>query len=84
MLFLLPRLTKSEKRYCKVTKSQNGWRDVAFLEDYLIASALRANPRLRNIKGTKYLQRLHVAGLINSTGRPKKDAVLLRGALDLR
>jgi hypothetical protein len=83
VLFLLPRLTP-KGRFCRTTNSHGGHTDIGFLEDYLLASALRTNPRLKNIKGTKYLQSLHVAGLINpKPGKPGNSAILLRDALDL-
>jgi hypothetical protein len=83
VLFLLPRMTKGG-RFCKVKRAKNGSKDISFLEDYLLASALRANPDLMNVKGTKYLQRLQVAGLLNpKPGKPSEAAIQLRRALDL-
>ena len=38
---------------------------VEFLENWLIARALQRNPKLWNIRGTRFLKDLHVRGLFN-------------------
>jgi len=46
--------------------SENGHRDIRWLEKLLIGSAISRNRRLRNIKDTKLLREMHIPGIINS------------------
>ncbi|HXM41216.1 MAG TPA: hypothetical protein VN924_08185 [Bryobacteraceae bacterium] len=62
-LILLAKTTP-KKRFAKT--SQRGHRDIRFLENILIGSALRRNPKLQNIKGTKLLKEMRVPGVLNS------------------
>lgn len=68
-LTLIPKFTKTE-RYAK--KSKNGHRDIQFLETLLIATCLRRNPKLMNIKATKMLREMKLSGFIN-TGKGRQD-----------
>ena len=56
LLFLLPRLTTSKKKFSKPTK--NSYRDIDFLETLLIGKALERNKDLINVKKTKLLREL--------------------------
>lgn len=67
VLYFLPMMTPSGYPR-KPTKGANGMPSVEFLEDWLIATALKTNPYLWNIKKTKKLRDLYVRGLFN----PKK------------
>jgi hypothetical protein len=62
-LILLAKTTPA-KRFAKT--SRRGHRDIRFLENVLIGSALRRNPNLQNIKGTKLLKEMRVPGVLNS------------------
>lgn len=56
---------------------------IALLEDYLIQNALKANPDLLNIKGTKQA-RWSIAGILRSgKGNASKSAKALKRALKL-
>ena len=68
-LTLIPKYTKTG-RYAK--KSKNGHRDIQFLETLLIASCLKRNPKLLNVKATKMLREIKVPGFINS-GKGRQD-----------
>lgn len=82
VIFLIPRLTNSGKKFSKPTKS--GYRDIDFLETILIGMALEQNKDLLNIQKTKLLRDMKVPGVINNPqARPKKPVATLRNALGL-
>lgn len=62
MMFVLPMLTPDGK-YKK--KGKTGRRATDFLERWLIATAIRKNPKLLNNKETKFLRGIHVRGIFN-------------------
>ncbi|MDH4450805.1 MAG: hypothetical protein QE265_09470 [Rhodoferax sp.] len=65
-LIFLPQMTKSGAP-SKLAKGDAKKPAIDFLEDWLIAAALNANPELYNIKKTKMLNELYVRGLFNAT-----------------
>ena len=53
-----------------------------FLERWLITTAIQKNPDLVNNKETRFLRRIHVTGMLNSTrGELIKPSRLLNKAL---
>jgi hypothetical protein len=83
LLFLLPRLTDSGRKFSKPTSS--GYRDIDFLKTMLIGMALERNFNLLNVKKTKLLREMIVPGVINSPqARPTGPVLNLRNALELR
>lgn len=83
LLFLIPRLTGSEKKFSKPTRTN--YRDVDFLETLLIGYALKRNPELMNVKKTALLRDMKVPGIVNNPqARPSKAVVELRNALGLQ
>ncbi|MGA7178226.1 MAG: hypothetical protein WBX11_01375 [Thiobacillaceae bacterium] len=68
---------------CKVTSTGrfakpgvNGHKATKFLEDLLIGMAFANNPRLENIRGTKFTKELVVPGIMNTPkGKAKKKSV---------
>ncbi len=72
VLTLIPRHTETG-RFSRTGK--NGYRDVRFLENILIASCLERNPKLLNIKQTSFLKNMVVTGLLN-TPRGKTGATV--------
>jgi hypothetical protein len=82
LLFILPRLTNSGRKFSKPTNS--GYRDIGFLETLLIGMALERNGKLLNIKNTTLLRQMIVPGIINSPrARPAGAVIDLRNALGL-
>ena len=65
-LIFLPQVTNTG-RPAQIAKGEGRKPAVDFLEDWLIAAALKANPGLYNIKKTKMLNELWVRGLFNPT-----------------
>ncbi len=63
LLTLIPKFTKTEQ-YAK--PSPNGHRDIVFLENMLIGTCLRRNPKLLNSRDTKLLREMVVHGLLNN------------------
>ena len=58
--------------------------DIEFLEQYLIAVALDANPNLLNIRGAKMYEKLYVPGVLNpKLGNPGSAAESLKSCLKL-
>lgn len=66
VFYFLPATTPTGKAKTP-TNGDKKMTTVAFLEDWLIASALKANPNLWNIRGTKLLRELYVRGIFNPT-----------------
>ncbi len=66
-LFLIAKLTKKNNKFVKPSK--NGRKDIKFLENMLIGTAIVKNPDLKNKMKTKYLREMRVPGLIHT---PKK------------
>jgi len=62
-LYFIPKITPSS-RFAR--PSVNGHRDIQFLENMLIGIALRRNPELQNIRGTKMLREMNVPGILNT------------------
>jgi len=82
LLFLLPRLTGSGRKFSKPTRT--GYRDIDFLETLLIGMALERNRDLMNVKKTTLLKAMIVPGVINSPqARPTGPVTDLRNALGL-
>ena len=80
MLFLLPYVDKREK--FKPVAEHEAIRE---LETMLIGMAIRQNPELINIKGTKTFRDLQVAGFMNMPGRskPRSPSKALRDVFGL-
>lgn len=80
-LFLVARKTEGGK-FTSSSKDEKGHSDVNFLENYLIAEALRKNPKIRNTKGTKFLSEIRVPGFLNSgKGKLSEPSKALKLAL---
>jgi hypothetical protein len=62
-LIFLPKIT-DQGRWAKPTKGK--YPAVRLLEDMLIGLAVSRNPRLMNIRGTKFLKDMRVPGIINT------------------
>ena len=74
-LFFIPKVTSSEKFS---TSSTQG--DIEFLEKYLIAVALDANPNLLNVRGAKMYEKLYVPGVLNS--KPGNSTIAVKALKD--
>ncbi|WP_296509377.1 hypothetical protein [Rhodoferax sp.] len=82
-LIFLPQITSSGAP-SKVAKGDAKKPAIEFLEDWLIAAALRSNPDLYNIKKTKMLNELWVRGLFNATqGDSNAASKALKASLKL-
>lgn len=82
VLYLVARLTAQGRYYCR--PSVSGYKDIDFLENYLIGAALAHNPDLLNKRGTKLLREICVPGILNSRqGNPGRAAVDVRQILGL-
>jgi hypothetical protein len=68
LLFFLPRLTASERKFSKSTT--RGYKDIDYLETMLIGIAIDRNPDIYNVKKTKLLREMKVPGVINSPQAP--------------
>lgn len=72
-LFLIPKLTPGG-RFAKPTS--RGHSDIRLLENLLIGSALRRNPSLQNVKGTRMLREMKVPGFLHSgQGQARSNTV---------
>ncbi|MDD9886516.1 MAG: hypothetical protein OXU83_05080 [Gammaproteobacteria bacterium] len=85
-LFLLARLTNSGALFRKPPKkkAKGKIQSIDKLELMLIGMALKKNPKLLNVKGTKWLKEIKVEGFLNTkrnTGG--KSAKQLRGAFGI-
>lgn len=69
-LLLLSKRT-NEGRFAKL--GVNGHRSTRFLENLLIGIAYSQNPKLENIRGTKFIKELIVPGLLNTPKRGKVE-----------
>jgi hypothetical protein len=82
-LIFLPQVTISGQP-AKVAKGESKKPAVEFLENWLIAAALKSNPHLYNIKKTKLLNELWVRGLFNPTaGESNAASKALKATLKL-
>ena len=72
VLFLIPKLTPGGA-FAAPTTRKAGLRAVDFLEDWMIAKALKRNPDLVNTHSTHFLKNLYVRGLYNA--KPGKDTI---------
>lgn len=82
-LIFLPQVT-STGRPAKVAQGERTKPAVDFLEDWLIAAALKSNPNLFNIKKTKLLNDLWVRGLFNpKQGDSSVSSKALKASLKL-
>ena len=82
-LIFLPQVTLAGKP-SKVAKGEGHKPAVDFLEDWLIAAALKSNPGLFNVKKTKMLNELWVRGLFNPTpGDSSLSSKALKASLRL-
>ncbi len=80
-LYFVPAITQNKKPR-KISKAKLGDARIAFLEEWLIATALKANKDLWNIKSTTMLRNLSVRGLLNPTpGDMNKAAGSLKKCL---
>lgn len=81
ILYLLPKIT-SQQKFCRPTRRQ--YPAIQFLENLLIGMAIERNPKLANIKQTKFLKELFVPGLINSgSGQQTRPVRELQDTLGL-
>jgi hypothetical protein len=81
LLYFYARVTAGKKVFSKPSKSSH--KDIPYLEKLLIASALRRNPKLINIKDTDLLKKLCVPGLLNGQqGALDRSAREIRKILD--
>lgn len=62
-IIFLAKLTPSDN-FSKPSK--RGHIDITVLENMLIGLALSKNPRLQNVKGTKFLKEMQVPGILNT------------------
>lgn len=82
-LYFMPTITPGGKAKLPNTKV-SGMPAVEFLENWLIATALKTNPALWNIKSTKMLRELSVRGVLNPTkGDLNKPAASLKNCLGI-
>lgn len=82
-LIFLPQVTNTG-RPAKVAQGEQSKPAVDFLEDWLIAAALKSNPNLYNIKKTKMLNDLWVRGLFNpKPGDSSASSQALKASLKL-
>ncbi len=83
VLYFLPLVTPGGK-YAKPTTTESGRESIHFFEDWLIASSLRKNPSLYNIRKTAFLRGLHVTGIFGAgQGEGTKSSLSLRKTLGL-
>lgn len=76
VLFLLPKSTYNDN-YARL--SINGSQDICTLEAMLIATAIKKNQSLLNIKGTKLYKEMVVPGILNSPqGKPDNTVQLFK------
>ncbi len=81
MIYFLAKETPGG-RFAKPSK--NSHKDIEFLETFMFGVALNRNPKLRNLKNTKFLKNLVVPGVINTPQRPPtNDERSLKQALGL-
>jgi hypothetical protein len=79
LLFLIAKRTKKDK-FVKPTKRKH--QDIAYLETILIGVALKKNPKLMNIKKTKFLKKMCVPCLMNTTpGKPTRSEAEFKKAI---
>lgn len=72
-LILIAKITPKE-RFAK--PGVNGHKATRFLEDLLIGMALSKNPKLENIRGTKFKKKVVVPGIVNTPhGKNKSKSV---------
>jgi hypothetical protein len=82
LLFLIPRIMPVRNQFANPTT--RGYRDVSELERFLINIAIRRNKDLLNNKGTKFLRKVTVPGILNcGSGRPGTPATHLKAVLGL-
>ncbi len=82
-LIFLPQVTAKGKP-TSLAKGDGRRQAVDFVEDWLIAAALKSNPNLFNIKKTKMLSELWIRGVFNPTqGDSSKSSQALKAALRL-
>lgn len=82
-LIFLPQVTATGKP-AALAKGEGRKHAVDFVEDWLIAAALKSNPELYNIKKTKMLSELWVRGLFNPTqGDSSAASQALKASLKL-
>lgn len=82
-LIFLPQVTPTG-RPAALAKGSGKKPSVEFMEDWLIAAALKSNPRLINIKKTKMLNKLWVRGLFNARpGDSNSESKALKASLSL-
>lgn len=78
VLFLIPRLTPT-RNFASPHE-----REIEFVETWLMATALRKNPDLKNKRDTGYLRDLHIRGIFNpAPGEANSESSLLKGCLGL-
>ena len=79
LLILLPKSTDNGN-YSK--PSSNGHNDIGILENMLIGIAIKKNPNILNIKGTKIFREMVIPGILNSPqGKPDKNVICFKQAL---
>ncbi|MBI5695006.1 MAG: hypothetical protein HZC51_04570 [Nitrospirae bacterium] len=66
LLFLIAKRTPSDKF---ARPGKNGYKDIEYLETFMIGAVLEKNTDLMNIKKTNYLRKMCVPCLINSPKR---------------
>jgi hypothetical protein len=82
-LFFLPAITPGGKAK-PVASKERSMPTVSFLEDWLIATSLKRNQYLWNVRSTKMLRELSVRGVFNATkGDLNKSAASLKSCLGL-
>ena len=76
-LFLVAKKTP-QGRFARRSRALQ--KDIEFLEDYLIGLALDRNPKLGNLRGTRFLRGLTVRGFFNASrgARPSASASFSR------
>lgn len=84
VLFLIARMTPGARSFSAPTTARKGYREIDFLEDYLMAAALARNPGLLNRQGLAMLRNIQLPGILNHQGgNPGRAATLVKKALRL-
>ncbi len=72
---LLTFVAKHTPNWAIVSPRGSNQKDIQFLEDFLIASAIQRNPRLVNIRSTKMLKDMIVHGVLNTPQGKQRESV---------
>lgn len=80
-LLLIAKTTPND-RFART--SSRGHKDARLLENLLIGAALRRNPNLQNVHGTRLMREMKVPGVLNTrAGKPSAEVRCLKTALGM-